>query len=136
MSVCPSELLDWAKQSFAGRENCEVTCRASISRSYYSSLHEAIETFDIYIDKRNPSSHKAVIDELVLRSNVPGQGRLEAGKLAKMLPKIKRLRVKADYDLNESITPQEVQRALETADDIFQSCSEVTRLRNQTSASA
>lgn len=131
MSICPLDLLDWAKKTYENNSQCEVTLRACASRSYYSCLHEAAEAFEIEVDINQPSSHKAVIDELVIRSKRPGQGRNQAGNLAKLLTKIKRVRVKADYSLDEDFTTQDIERSLESSNEAFESCAEFLRLQNQ-----
>lgn len=129
MSICPAELLHWANTTFAANNQCEVTARACISRSYYSSLHGAKEAFDIEIDPDQLSSHKAVIEELERKSRAPGQGRSNASTMVKLLPKLKRLRVKADYSLGEDIVTDDVNRALSTARAVLDCCDEAKRLR-------
>lgn len=131
MSAQPSELLDWAGRAIDENPSCEVTARACISRAYYSGLHSARSTFDIEIDPTQPSSHKAVLDELALRGRVYGQGRTQAGILSKLLPKLKRLRVKADYELGATITTEEARRAIANAKVAIECCTEAARLLKQ-----
>ena len=129
MSTCPADLLHWASTTFAANDQCEVTARACISRAYYSSLHGAKESFNIAINPDQPSSHNAVIDALARKSRAPGQGRSSAITMVKLLPKLKRLRVKADYSLNEDIVADDVKRALSTAKVVLDCCAEAQRLR-------
>ena len=131
MSVQHRELLDWASDSFATNNQCEITRRACISRAYYSSLHGVQDGFEIEIEPDQPSSHKAIIDALTLQSRKPGQGRTNAVILAKLLPKLKRLRVKADYRLDDDVTADDVIRALATAKEAIEKCDDVIRLRKQ-----
>lgn len=128
MTVCPKDLLDWSRKVSQNEAADEVDMRACVSRAYYSCLHSARECFNVVTDVHAPSSHKALIDDLVLRSKKPGQGRSQAALIAKHLPKLKRLRVHADYLLGTTLSHHDACRAVEAAEQVVSACSEADRL--------
>lgn len=131
MSIQPSELLDWADCILLDGGSCETTVRASVSRAYYASLHQSIEIFEIEDFSGQASSHQAVVTELVSFSRGAGQGRRQAAEIAKLLVRLKRARVDADYKLAHDIQLVDAQRAVAMAREVAGACADAQRLRSQ-----
>lgn len=128
MAISPADLYLWSKSVAAAAIANEVQFRACVSRAYYAALHASRASFKVKSGTNIQSSHQGLIDELVLRSKAPGQGRSQAAIVAKHLPKLKRLRVQSDYELESTPTAHDVARALQTAEQILVACNEAERL--------
>lgn len=127
MSIAVGDLLDLAKDLRAN--STEVSWRGSISRAYYAAFHQAGDW------------HQALPSQGMLPGKPGGKHHDLAGQLSNptlpatdqrrslsmsmgyMLRDAHRLRVKADYSLNENITASETDQLLISARKIVASLS-------------
>jgi hypothetical protein len=131
MPSSPPELLQLSKD-LAALGGSETWQRCVVSRAYYASLHATNATFpktakDVRID--GESSHAEIIGRAVVYGKSLKPGRSYASQIAQALPRLRRLRNFADYDLDETLSPREYQEVLLRAERIMQQCVDVERLR-------
>jgi hypothetical protein len=136
MSTSTPELLALAKRLQEDVGN-EASLRCAVSRSYYAALLKADETFPL----RDPgayrggeSSHQKIIDRAVVHGQGPNPGRSSAISVAKLLPKMKRTRVKADYHLGDTVAPDECNEAILRAEAAIEACDDVLQKLAQATA--
>jgi len=84
----------------------EVSYRASIGRAYYAVYHEAVKTADRIGLKNAPVMNAGTHERLYSRYSEPG-GSL--ARLARRMRDCKRLRAKADYDLDCDVSKEQAQ---------------------------
>lgn len=108
----------------------EATLRCAVSRSYYAALHKADEVFPL----RDPNArrvgegtHEQIIARAQAHGNSVNPGRTSAQNVAKLLPKMKRLRVKADYHLDEDVNVQECDEAIQRAEYVINECDQIDK---------
>lgn len=96
---------------------CESNLRSATSRAYYAALHAAITSLPSEFspkvaDLKGASSHEIINDAITLwgKSMIPG--RTEAQILARGLPVLKKLRKKADYQIDSEFLAEETKDAL------------------------
>jgi uncharacterized protein (UPF0332 family) len=134
MSVTPSDLLK-AVQKIAALADTEALHRSEISRAYYAALHKAKETF-VHVEfrtQKGASSHEQIIREVEIYAKGANPGRVEASAVAKLLPKLKRQRQDADYQLNMTLQKQDSNDVLVKVQDLFDKCNAaLTKIQNQT----
>lgn len=128
MPTSPFDLFTLAErmQSEVGNE---AALRCAVSRSYYAALMLADSVFPerkggTHGDK---GSHEKVIDRAVVYGTGVNPGRTSAAQVGKILPKIKRARVRADYYLSETITATESSEALQMAQIVMECCGDVAK---------
>ncbi|WGT64436.1 hypothetical protein [Variovorax paradoxus] len=110
----------------------ETWQRCVISRAYYASLHATNETFPRNVGDVRPdheSSHAEIINRAVRYGKSFDPGRTDASQIAQALPRLRKLRNFADYDLDEALSAKEYEDGLRRAEKILNHCSEVVRLR-------
>lgn len=106
----------------------EAGLRCAVSRSYYAALHRADQVFPV----RDPSArrigegtHEQIIARAQAYGNGVNPGRIAAQTVAKLMPKMKRTRVKADYHLDEDVSAQECDDAIQRAEFVIGHCEQV-----------
>ncbi|MBK7687131.1 MAG: HEPN domain-containing protein [Rhodocyclaceae bacterium] len=104
--------------------------RSAISRAYYAALHAASEvTPKQFFDANAPagSTHENLIRAVATfgRSSTPGL--TEAKQIARALPMLKEMRVRADYRLNTGFELQDTNHALKSAERVLKLASEIAR---------
>jgi uncharacterized protein (UPF0332 family) len=98
----------------------EAMLRCAASRAYYAALHAAGQSLppDLMVSteaKKGRSSHQAVIDAVVFWAKSVRPGRMEAGKVARNLPRLRDTRKKADYELGQEFSVAEAMTSLKIA---------------------
>lgn len=97
----------------------EADMRSAVSRAYYAALHTA---FSVLPEPRKPnlkshdkSSHSKVIDAYDGWSKFIEPKRTDKRLIKEMLIEIKRMRIRADYELDAAINKDDVSDSLEQA---------------------
>jgi len=131
MPTSSRELLALARKLQAN-ETSEAALRCAVSRAHYAALHHVAAVFEPRTpsdQRKSESSH----EEIIARAEVYGKGanlgRLCALDIAKMWPKFKRLRVKADYDLYQHLSIQECADSITRCEMVMSLCDEVVQKR-------
>lgn len=127
MPVNPTDILQVAEQLHANAVG-ECGHRSAVSRAYYAALHETRDTFGVQPRVGHATSHDAIIGSAEVYGKGANPARMSASTIAQMLPRLRRARNMADYELGESISPQEASDEIERAKSVMRLCSEV-RLR-------
>ncbi|AIT22278.1 hypothetical protein BTN_2323 [Burkholderia thailandensis E254] len=102
--MSPLEFIEVAR-SLAMSQNSEAAMRSAVSRAYYGALHNCNECVpkdfapkaEEFVDA---SSHRAIIDAMERWGRQLVPGRTEAQQAARLISKLKRLRVQADYKVD------------------------------------
>lgn len=129
MSVCPEDILATARKLASGTPS-ESDIRSCASRAYYAALHATNQAIpDSYAEKTADveNSHISIINKAQRLSKELGPGRTEAAQLFALLPKAKKIRVKADYRLGEKFDPIESQRLIDQAEKALELCNILTQ---------
>lgn len=130
MAIEPTDILRLSKQLHSLNQDAEESWkRCIVSRAYYAALHAVERTFDQGARIAGESSHAEVIGRAVAYGNqvVPGRG--YARTIAQMLPKLRRLRNRADYHLNDSIDESEYSDVIVRAEKVLSLCENVETAR-------
>lgn len=132
MPCKPLELLEVAKHLAQLKIGGEASHRGATSRAYYAALHCVKQTFPERAEEyqvAGESSHAEIISRAVAvsRQNVPGRG--PAATIAHMMPKLRRMRNQADYDLGEVYDQSACTEVLLRATKVVDLCADVERLR-------
>lgn len=134
MSCKPFDILSFA-QKIDSQDGCdEAASRSVVSRSYYAALHMLIVTLP---DTSMPdvsfggSSHDRLINAALLYSKGANPGRFCAATAVKLMRKMKEARKTADYQLQEEFAPELRKDSLSRAQQVFEQCAEIERLRAQ-----
>lgn len=127
MSVSPKEILDTAEKLRDGVPS-ESDMRSSASRAYYAALHAAdLSIPDSFRETTlDESTHEATINKARRMSRSNGPGRTEAAQLFGLLPRFKRLRVKADYFIHENFDLDDCKRAIDQAIQALSLCNTIS----------
>lgn len=133
MSITPNEMLVSAEVLAEGAS--EIHYRNSVSRAYYSAMHEA----QTLLPQQRPesefrgSSHDALIASLKAAFRMPTSGRQQGASVAGNLAAMKGARKVADYRLAADVSEIDAQICLRRAHDVFAACARIRdlRLKNQ-----
>lgn len=110
----------------------EVTRRCVVSRAYYSALHTVNSVFEkVKPAADGESSHAEIIGRVKTYSNQQLPGRMYASEIAKAMPKLRRLRNRADYELDDSFEQPICDEYLARVSEVLARCDDVLRMRNQ-----
>lgn len=132
MSCNHNDLLQLAKQLVADQNCSEVVRRCAASRGYYASLHLSSVMFppDASAHRgKDESSHAFIIRCIKRYAAGPNPGRLVAAKIAAQMANMKRLRNRADYEIDEEFSMDDVEKMMVRAESIIASCDEVESRR-------
>lgn len=104
----------------ADQDPCESDLRSVASRAYYASLHAAMDALPLDLqpseaESTGKSSHQAVIDAVIRWSKSVRPGRTEAIFVARNLTRLKQVRKKADYFIQQDFSVTEAKTALHVA---------------------
>jgi uncharacterized protein (UPF0332 family) len=138
MSVSPLEILNLAK-TLQGFSKAEANARCVISRAYYAALHRVEITFEKRADQYRvdgESSHQEIISRAKVYGSNLNPGRTSAAEIAKMMPKMRRTRNSADYELAIQLPTEQVADTVARAERVFALCDEIEKKRLTTSAEA
>ncbi|MBI3231012.1 MAG: hypothetical protein HYZ45_12805 [Burkholderiales bacterium] len=113
MSIEPRNFLATAKR--LAQTNDEADLRSAAKQA----LPPTMQLKDASLNAS--SSHEAVIDAVERWSNQIAPGRTEAKKMARKLPNLKRIRVQADYKLQQDFSDIDAKRALAEAMSVINS---------------
>ncbi|AIO65406.1 hypothetical protein [Burkholderia oklahomensis] len=99
--MSPLDFIEVARL-LAASQNSEAAMRSAVSRAYYGALHNCNECVpkdfapkaEEFVDA---SSHRAIIDAMERWGRQLVPRRTEAQQAARLISKLKRLRVQADY---------------------------------------
>ena len=110
---------------------CEAQLRCSVSRAYYAALHSVNCLFpkkvtDVRLD--GESSHAEIIGRVTRYGAGLNPGRTSAAFIAKQLPRLRRERNRADYELGHEFSRKEVSEVLTRVKAVLDSCGDVVRL--------
>ena len=133
MPARPADLLQLSKD-LAALGGSEVWQRCVVSRAYDACLHATDETFpDAGGPKRidGESSHAHIIGKAVAYGRGLKPGRSSANSIAQMMPKLRRFRNAADYDIDEVLAPREFSDVVARAERLLALCADVERLREK-----
>ena len=131
MSCTPRDLFNLAER-LAGVEDCdEIQRRCAVSRAYYSALHTTAAVFPKTdaLREQGESTHGEVIRHAQTYGAGANPGRDSASRLAKALQKLRRFRNTVDYEMDVTISRQEMLDALERAKHILDLCQHVEARR-------
>lgn len=131
MSASPLDLLSLAKNLQASANN-EAALRCAVSRAYYAALHRVAEVFesrDLSDQRARESSHVEIVSRAEIYAKGPHPGRQCAGEIAKMWPKFKRLRVTADYELQQDVLTTDCTDAISRCERVMALCDDVLHKR-------
>lgn len=135
MSVSPPDFLALATR--LNTQGCdEITRRCVVSRAYYAALHAVANTFDARpqeVGEQGESSHARVIGRARTYANTLNPGRTNAAQIAKLMPKLRRTRNRADYELDDEFSAQDCDDVALRAATILALCDEVARVRGAAS---
>ncbi len=137
MSSSPLDVMDIAERLQVEVDN-EAALRSAVSRAYYAALLTADQTFP-HRDNANQggeSSHEKIIARAQVYGVGANPGRGPATSVAKLLPKIKRVRVKSDYHLGDTVSETECQDTVVRAKQVISWCDEVTDRIQKTASAA
>lgn len=129
MSITPGEMLESAEVLIKGAS--EIDYRNSVSRAYYSAMHEA----QTLLPQERPesefrgSSHDALIASLKAFFRMPTSGRQQGASVAGNLAAMKGARKVADYRLAADVREIDAQVCLRRAHDVFAACAMIRELR-------
>lgn len=132
MSCNHSDLLQLAKELLADQNCSEVVRRCAASRGYYASLHLSSVMFppDADVQRgKDESSHAFIIRCIKKYATGPNPGRLAAAQIAAQMANMKRLRNRADYEIDDEFSMEDVEKMMARADSIIASCDEVESRR-------
>ena len=134
MSVTPKEILETAKR-LLNNPTSESDMRSAASRAYYAALHatdRAIPNTFAGNDKTAApgSSHDAIIGKADRLSKMGTQGRTEAAQLFAILPKIKKIRKMADYQLDANSESKTYSHAVSQAEKALSLCGDLAHKLN------
>lgn len=134
MSTSPLNLLTLAKKLQVEASD-EASLRCAVSRAYYAALLRADSTFEHHDSdvqhSGGASSHERIIARAQLHGKGANPGRSYALNVAKLLPKMKRARVKADYELDVVFTKIECDDVVIKAESVLAFCDEIELKINQ-----
>lgn len=131
MATAPGDLLRLSEELLTSDAD-EVRRRCVISRAYYAALHATGATFSAPVNEvRNPneSSHSRIINRAVAYGAAAKPGRSAASEIAKILPRIRRVRNKADYELDTVVEPDDCTQLTVRVKKVLSLCADVERLR-------
>jgi hypothetical protein len=131
MTISPHDILALAKDLQTSAKN-EAEIRSAVSRAYYAAM---LLTRDTIEDRRSlnnfsdnqDSTHKKIEAIAHTWGVGPNPGRGAASRIAKLLPSMKRLRVRSDYWLDDTITQRECDDLVAQVDVVMSSCAEITK---------
>ena len=131
MSITPNEMLESARVLAQG--NSEIAYRNTISRAYYSAMHEAKSLLppEAPQPELRGSSHEALITSLRAFFRMPNSGRQEGATVAGHLAAMKGVRKIADYRLDANITGSDAEGCLRRAVTVFSACVRIRELRSR-----
>jgi uncharacterized protein (UPF0332 family) len=124
------EILALAERLHEMRES-EATARSAVSRAYYAALHATKNTFDARPRFGDESSHAEIIGRATAYGSAVHPGRTEANQIAMWLPRLRRLRNKADYDLESELSHDDAHGHLARVKLILESCDAIQRKRRE-----
>lgn len=136
MSITPDDIFKTATSlatTTLGNISTEADLRSAASRAYYAALHAADLSIPDALkpsetEKGSKGSHQVIIDAIVSWSKGAYQGRSDARDMARNLTKLKRVRKKADYLIDEDFSLPEATDAVTTASGIMQNAQSALRL--------
>lgn len=140
MPIHPTDLISLAKkQRSAVAESDEAELRCCASRVYYGALHLVDATFDEAgrkVNGRDQGTHEAVFAKAHAASRKGGRGSIDAAEIFNLMPRIKRLRVKADYHLEASFDERDVKEAFQASEKVQRLCASITFQRGRSASAA
>lgn len=114
MPVTPAEILDSAIKLGSGE--AEVDWRNACSRAYFAAFHrcrQIAEAFEPHVELGRSDTHRLVFDMLSERSRGPA-----AVGVGYMLDQCRKLRNRADYDIDDEFRLESCMSAIQTSRDI------------------
>ena len=111
MSVTPNELLEAAKA--LGRGDSEVDWRNAASRAYYAAWHRCLPIGRSVGLSAERGVHRQLIETLEQDRN------MTLRSLGYILRQCRKLRVKADYEIETDFSPEDAQVALTQSEKIL-----------------
>lgn len=138
MAIHPNDIFALAIR-LKDQGSSEADLRSAVSRSYYAALLSAdyvIPERDASLSKDGESSHVKIIARVQAHGGgpTPKPGRSEAIQMAKLLPKMKRDRVIADYHLHATVTQETCDEALRRAEVVMEHCARLQHKLEQAAA--
>ena len=113
MPVSPDQLFDLAES--LAHEDSEVQLRNSSSRAYYAAYHRCLSIGKhLGLQFEDSGVHRNLIDTFTRNSNMKLKG------IGYLLEQCRRLRVKADYDIELEYGKKEAQSAIECSRKIME----------------
>lgn len=127
MSVSPGDLMTTAR-NLAGSA-AEADQRSAISRAYYAAFHatDSVLPEALVPNEHYGSSHEALISAVGEFGRSFSPGRTEAAQISRALPALKRMRVRADYQIKAEMAPEDVGLALNRAASILTLAADIER---------
>lgn len=116
MPVTPNEILDSAITLGGGE--AEVDWRNACSRAYFAAFHlcrQIAEVFEPHIELGGSDTHRLVFE--ILTESSRGSASIGVGY---MLDQCRKLRNRADYDINDEFRRASCMSAIETGRDILE----------------
>lgn len=100
MSITPDDLKQYAEEIASYSDKTETDTRTIINRAYYAAYHYAQQVALVhgYVCPNQTSTHQALLDFLAEQEHE------DFAVLADNLKLLRKLRRKADYQLDQSIT--------------------------------
>lgn len=127
MSCAPQDFLNFAKALDLNGD--EINRRNANSRAYYAAFHAVSQSIPDRLDPNSNRSHQDLQEAIERLSKQPGNGRLEANRLAQNLPLLKKARKQADYQLAADISVEQAQMVVERTRQCFADVSDLRRKR-------
>lgn len=115
MPVTPNEILGSAIA--LGRGEAEVDWRNACSRAYFAAFHrcrQLAEAYEPHVETAGSNTHRIVVQILTEPSRGP-----EAVGLGYMLGQCRKLRNRADYDVEDEFRRTSSLGAIQTSEDIL-----------------
>lgn len=109
MSVQPEDFLQFAEDIL--KKTTEINCRNAAGRAYYAMHLAARRIVPKEALAPNKGSHEAIIDALFQGKGIQLSA-TEQRKIAALLKEGKRLRVKADYEINAPFPASQADTAI------------------------
>lgn len=140
MSCHHSDILRLAASLRDMKPEEEVITRSAISRAYYSALHCVDVTFPhetgVYRASGVSSHEDVILRALTYSRDIGNPGNRYAAMVAKEMPKLRRFRNFADYELEETIESAEAGNIVRRVEKVIECCADVQRLRASMAAQA
>lgn len=138
--IGPDDFLKVAARLMEGSP-AEIDWRCAASRAYYAALHGVDAALPAGTSGTGgadrltgESSHEAIIRRATALASARLPGGMYAAPIAKLMPRLRRLRNKADYGLRDAFPVEEATFMLASVQRVLENCQDLKRMRQSHNA--